>query len=72
MIQLPLPPVGRLVGFVMKSIEPGHAIFEMEADERHTRLRSLHRGPSPASTNRTRTPAGCRTGDSRAAAPGLW
>jgi hypothetical protein len=24
-----------LVGFVLKSIEPGHAIFEMEVDERH-------------------------------------
>ncbi len=35
MIQLPPPPVGRLIGFVLKSIEPGHAIFEMEADERH-------------------------------------
>ena len=35
MIQLPPPPVSRLIGFVMKSIEPGHAIFEMEADERH-------------------------------------
>jgi uncharacterized protein (TIGR00369 family) len=29
------PPVGRLLGFVLKSIEPGHAIFEMEVDERH-------------------------------------
>ena len=29
------PPVSRLIGFAMKSIEPGHAIFEMEADERH-------------------------------------
>ena len=35
MIQLPPPPVSRLIGFVLKSIEPGHAIFEMEADERH-------------------------------------
>ena len=35
MIHLPSPPVGRLIGFAMKSIEPGHAIFEMEADERH-------------------------------------
>ena len=24
-----------MIGFVLKSIEPGHAIFEMEADERH-------------------------------------
>jgi uncharacterized protein (TIGR00369 family) len=35
MIQLPPPPVSRLIGFVLKSIEPDHAIFEMEADERH-------------------------------------
>ena len=33
--QLPAPPVSRLIGFALKSIEPGHAIFEMEADERH-------------------------------------
>ncbi len=35
MNQLPAPPVGRLIGFVLKSIEPGHAVFELEADERH-------------------------------------
>ena len=35
MIHLPPPPVSKLIGFVLKSIEPGHAIFEMEADERH-------------------------------------
>jgi uncharacterized protein (TIGR00369 family) len=35
MIHLPPPPVSRLIGFVLKSIEPGHAIFEMDADERH-------------------------------------
>jgi hypothetical protein len=29
------PPVGRLVGFAMKSIKPGHATFAMRADERH-------------------------------------
>ena len=29
------PPIARLLGFVPKYIEPGHAIFEMEADERH-------------------------------------
>jgi hypothetical protein len=26
------PPIARLLGFVPKSIEPGHAIFEMEVD----------------------------------------
>jgi len=45
MIQLPPPPVSRLIGFVLKSIEPGHAIFEMEADERHhTPMGTLHGG----------------------------
>ena len=29
------PPIARLLGFVLKSIEPGHAVFEMEVDERH-------------------------------------
>ena len=45
MKQLPAPPVSRLIGFVMKSIEPGHAIFEMEADERHHNpMGTLHGG----------------------------
>ena len=45
MMNLPLPPVSRLVGFVLKSIEPGHAIFEMEADERHHNpMGTLHGG----------------------------
>jgi uncharacterized protein (TIGR00369 family) len=44
-IHLPPPPVGRLIGFVLKSIEPGHAIFEMEADERHHNpMGTLHGG----------------------------
>ncbi len=31
-----LPPlIGRLLGFVLKEIEPGRVVFEMEADERH-------------------------------------
>ena len=45
MNQLPPPPVSRLIGFVLKSIEPGHAIFEMEADERHHNpMGTLHGG----------------------------
>src|SRR5258708_33313080 len=45
MLQLPPPPVSRLIGFVLKSIEPGHAIFEMEADERHHNpMGTLHGG----------------------------
>ena len=45
LIHLPPPPVGRLIGFVLKSIEPGRAIFEMEADERHHNpMGTLHGG----------------------------
>jgi uncharacterized protein (TIGR00369 family) len=41
----PSPPVGRLLGFVLKSIEPGHAVFEMEVDERHHNpMGTLHGG----------------------------
>ena len=41
----PPPPVGRLLGFVLKVIEPGHAVFEMEADERHHNpMGTLHGG----------------------------
>jgi uncharacterized protein (TIGR00369 family) len=43
--ELTLPPIARLLGFVLKSIEPGHAIFEMEADERHHNpMETLHGG----------------------------
>jgi uncharacterized protein (TIGR00369 family) len=43
--EVPPPPIGRLLGFVLKSIEPGHAIFEMEADERHHNpMGTLHGG----------------------------
>jgi uncharacterized protein (TIGR00369 family) len=43
--ELTPPPIARLLGFVMKSIEPGHAIFEMEADERHHNpIGTLHGG----------------------------
>jgi uncharacterized protein (TIGR00369 family) len=39
------PPIGRLLGFVLKVIEPGHAIFEMQADERHHNpMGTLHGG----------------------------
>src|SRR5438128_11262129 len=41
----PPPPIGRLLGFVLKSIEPGRAVFEMEADERHHNpMGTLHGG----------------------------
>src|SRR5438105_4185040 len=38
-------PIARLVGFVLKAIEPGHAIFEMPVDERHHNpMGTLHGG----------------------------
>ncbi len=38
-------PFGRLLGFVLKVIEPGHAVFEMEVDERHHNpMGTLHGG----------------------------
>jgi uncharacterized protein (TIGR00369 family) len=43
--EAPPPPIGRLIGFTLKSIEPGRAVFEMEADERHHNpLGTLHGG----------------------------
>jgi uncharacterized protein (TIGR00369 family) len=45
MNKLPPPPVGRLIGFVMKSVEPGIAVFEMEVDDRHHNpMGTLHGG----------------------------
>ena len=39
------PPVGRLLGFVLKEVEPGRAVFEMKADERHHNpMGTLHGG----------------------------
>ena len=41
----PPPPVARLVGFVLKAIEPGRAVFELEAGERHHNpMGTLHGG----------------------------
>lgn len=41
----PAPPISRLLGFVIKSIEPGRAIFQMEVDERHHNpMCTLHGG----------------------------
>ena len=43
--EIPPPPIARLVGFAMKSIEPGRAVFEMAVDERHHNpLGTLHGG----------------------------
>jgi uncharacterized protein (TIGR00369 family) len=43
--ELTPPPIARLLGFVLKSIEPGHAVFEMEVEERHHNpMGTLHGG----------------------------
>jgi uncharacterized protein (TIGR00369 family) len=39
------PPIARLLGFVLKAIEPGRAVFEMPIDERHHNpMGTLHGG----------------------------
>jgi uncharacterized protein (TIGR00369 family) len=39
------PPIGGLLGFILKGIEPGRAVFEMEVDERHHNpMGTLHGG----------------------------
>src|SRR5262245_58751325 len=41
----PPPPIGRLLGFALKKIEPGRAVFEMEVGERHHNpMGTLHGG----------------------------
>jgi uncharacterized protein (TIGR00369 family) len=43
--EAPPPPIGRLLGFILKAIEPGRAVFEMEVDERHHNpMGTLHGG----------------------------
>ena len=43
--EAPPPPIGRLLGLVLKAIEPGHATFEMKVDERHHNpMGTLHGG----------------------------
>src|SRR5438876_797584 len=41
----PPPPVARLIGLVLKAIEPGRAVFELAAGERHHNpMGTLHGG----------------------------
>ena len=43
--EAPPPPIGRLLGFELKLIEPGRAVFGMEVDERHHNpIGTLHGG----------------------------
>ena len=39
------PPVGKLIGFAMTAVEPGHTVFEMDAGPQHTSpLGTVHGG----------------------------
>jgi uncharacterized protein (TIGR00369 family) len=43
--EVPPPPVARLVGFRLTAVEPGKAVFEMEANENHANpMGTLHGG----------------------------
>jgi uncharacterized protein (TIGR00369 family) len=43
--EAPPPPIGRLLGFRLKEIEPGRAVFEMAVDQRHHNpMGTLHGG----------------------------
>src|SRR4051795_2173817 len=43
--EAPPPPIGRLLGFVLRVIEPGRAVFEMDVGERHHNpMGTLHGG----------------------------
>jgi uncharacterized protein (TIGR00369 family) len=43
--ELPPPPIAQLIGFVLKHIEPGRAVFELEVTERHHNpMGTLHGG----------------------------
>jgi len=43
--ELPPPPVATLIGFTLTSIEPGSAVVELEATERHANpMGTLHGG----------------------------
>lgn len=43
--KIPPPPVAQLIGFKLTEVQPGLAIVELEADERHTNpMGTLHGG----------------------------
>jgi uncharacterized protein (TIGR00369 family) len=43
--ELPPPPIAALIGFTIRSIEPGHAVMEMEAGPQHANpMGTLHGG----------------------------
>src|SRR5437899_2046855 len=43
--EVPQAPISQLIGLVLKSIEPGRAVFELQANERHHNpMGTLHGG----------------------------
>lgn len=43
--EVPPPPIATLIGFTMRSVEPGRAVIEMEADGRHANpMGTVHGG----------------------------
>jgi uncharacterized protein (TIGR00369 family) len=43
--ELPAPPIATLIGFDLRSVEPGHAVVEFEATDRHANpMGTLHGG----------------------------
>lgn len=43
--EAPPPPVATLIGFRLTEVEPGHAVIELEASERHANpMGTLHGG----------------------------
>ena len=43
--EVPHPPVAQLIGFKLTAVEPGKAVFELQADERHANpMGTLHGG----------------------------
>lgn len=43
--EIPPPPIATLIGFALSAIEPGRAVIEFEASERHTNpMGTLHGG----------------------------
>jgi hypothetical protein len=43
--EVPPPPIGRLLGFVLKAVAPGRAVFEMDTHELKVRLAVLIKLP---------------------------
>ena len=43
--EIPPPPIATLIGFDLRSVEPGHAVVDLEASERHANpMGTVHGG----------------------------